>query len=84
MVAYTFLTMDLPELRSKYSQYEKIQDYDNLINEIIQVYFTRLLAYMVMNFNSKTELNRMLAINCARICLAMAKQYLDTQKNFYK
>ena len=36
---------------------------------------------MMLNFNSKTEEKRMTAYNCAKICCALSKQYLDPLKN---
>lgn len=81
MMSYACLREKIPELKSKYSQYEKISDYDTLVAEVIQVYFTRFFCYLMMNFNSKTEEKRLEAYNCAKVCCALSKQYLAADKN---
>lgn len=81
MMAYAYLRERISELKSKYTQYEKISDYDTLVNEVIQVFYTRLFCYFMLNFNSKTEEKRIEAYNCAKICCAVSKQYLDPLKN---
>jgi hypothetical protein len=73
MMAYASLRERVPELKSKYTQYEKISDYDTLVNEVIQVFFTRLFCFFMLNFNSKTEEKRVLSYHCAKICCAVAK-----------
>jgi hypothetical protein len=83
-MSYAYLIERIPELKSKYTQYDKIVDYDNLVDEIIQVYFTRILCYLMLNFNSKKDEKRISAYNCARICVAISKQYLESNKNLYK
>ena len=84
MMSYAYLIERIPELKSKYTQYEKISDYDNLVEEIIQVYFTRIFCSLMLNFNSKNDEKRISAYNCARICVAVSKQYLESNKNLYK
>ena len=39
------------------------------------------MCYMILNFNSKTEANRIRAYNCAQICVAISYKYLDKEKN---
>lgn len=83
-MAYAFLCEKIPELKSKYSQYDKINDYDKLVDEINLVYFTRLQSYMLFNFNSKTEDLRIRAYNCAKILVAISYKYLDKNKSPFK
>lgn len=81
---FTIMMMSIAEQKKRFQQYARINDYDTIVSEVIQVFIIKLIINLVVKYRSEDDKERRDALYSCKLLAIISTQFLEEKKPHYR